>query len=271
MQSKLSPLFGILILSLTACSVSTTNTLNIDQQPLTDWASKEGISRLEESKYKTDFFKLANHFEHQHNKIFCGPASAAIVLNSIRVRNGNTVIPEDKTLLNTADLQYLGSKQWSPFFQRYTQNNIFLNSSKSRDFVLGKVFIDKHGKPVKDRGFQVRQFAALFRNHGLDTKLVIVTPSQDAKSIKTEIIENLKTPDDYVIINYKRSILNQPGGGHISPIGAYHKGSDSFLVMDVTPNKANWLWVDADLIIQAMRTFDTLENRGYLLISEGSR
>ena len=39
--------------------------------------------------------------------------------------------------------------------------------------------------------------------------------------------------------------------------------------MDVNPNRAPWVWVGADALIAAMRTFDTVENRGYLLISEG--
>ena len=278
MNRKLLFFYSIFMLSITACSVSK-NTVKSEEHAIVDWGSIEGISRLEESNYKTDFFKLANHFESQHNKIFCGPASAAIVLNSLRVRNGNIQIPEDKTLLNQSDLKYLASKKWSPFFQRYTQNNVFLNSPKSRAYVLGKalldpqgmVIVDKQGKPEKDRGFQVRQLAELFREHGLRVNVAIVNQELNNATIKNEIIQNLRTTDDYVIVNYKRGILNQPGGGHISPLGAYHKASDSFLVMDVTPNKADWVWVKAELLIQAMRTFDTIENRGYLLIKEGSQ
>lgn len=262
--------YSITLISLTACTLSK-NTLGPNEQTsLVNWGSNEGISRLEQSNYKADFFILANQFENQHNKIFCGPASAAIVLNALRVRKGSVVMPEDKTLLDQTDLQYLTSKKWSPFFQRYTQNNIFLNSPKPRDYVLGKELLDKQGNPGKDRGFQIRQFAHLFQSHGVHTKLVIVDKNLDNDAIKSEIINNLKASDDYVIVNYKRSVLNQPGGGHISPLGAYHKASDSFLILDVNPNKADWVWVKAELLIQAMRTFDTIENRGYLLIKEGS-
>ena len=38
--------------------------------------------------------------------------------------------------------------------------------------------------------------------------------------------------------------------------------------MDVNPNRAPWVWVGSDDLIAAMRTFDTVENRGYLLVSE---
>ena len=44
--------------------------------------------------------------------------------------------------------------------------------------------------------------------------------------------------------------------------------SDSFLIMDVNPNRAPWVWVRSDELIAAMRTFDTVENRGYLLVSD---
>jgi len=60
--------------------------------------------------------------------------------------------------------------------------------------------------------------------------------------------------------------MNQPGGGHISPLGAYHQPTDSVLIMDVTPNKADWVWVKLSKLIQAMATKDTIENRGYVLV-----
>ncbi len=90
------------------------------------------------------------------------------------------------------------------------------------------------------------------------------------ESIRKELTENLKNAGDYILVNYSRKALAQEGSGHVSPIGAYDKKSDSFLVMDVSPNTANWVWVSAHDLISAMRTFDTIENRGYVLVKEGS-
>ena len=87
-------------------------------------------------------------------------------------------------------------------------------------------------------------------------------------TIRREIVNNLATGEDFVLVNYARRVLGQRGGGHISPVGAYDERSDSFLIMDVNPNRAPWVWVRSDDLIAAMRTFDTVENRGYLLISE---
>jgi len=267
-----------ILISVTLSACTTTGTAQkITDKAIVNWGTDEGINRLEESRYKVDFFKLANHFESQNNKLFCGPASATIVLNALRVRNSALSLPEDKSLLNDSDQQLITvSKTWSPLFQRYSQNNIFIKSPKSRALVLGEVLRDAkgtvligiNGKTKKDRGFQLHQLGELFTAHGLSTKVVVVQQGMSDQVIKAELIENLTTTDDYVIINYKRTVLNQLGGGHLSPLGAYHKASDSFLVMDVTPNKADWVWVKSELIIRAMRTFDTVENRGYLLLSE---
>ena len=71
-----------------------------------------------------------------------------------------------------------------------------------------------------------------------------------------------------MLANYARRILGQKNGGHISPVGADDERSDSFLITDVNPNRAPWVWVRSDDLIAAMRTFDTVENRGCLLVSE---
>ena len=37
-------------------------------------------------------------------------------------------------------------------------------------------------------------------------------------------------------------------------------------MLDVNPAHVNWMWVPAAALVKAMRTFDTLENRGYVLV-----
>ena len=96
----------------------------------------------------------------------------------------------------------------------------------------------------------------------------VVDGSADPAAIRREIAANLATGDDFVLVNYARRALGQQGGGYISPLGAYDERSDSFLIMDVNPNRAPWVWVRSDDLIAAMRTFDTIENRGYLLVSK---
>ena len=234
---------------------------------LVEWQSADSLNRLARSSHKTDFFPLSNHFVSQDNAIFCGPASSAIVLNALRLgrRDG---LPKDRASIAEEEMAWLWEGA-DPFYGKYTPNNVFTDQAKSRLEVLGKP-IPIEGEPKSDFGFQLHQLAELLRSHGLDVALRVVDDGADASEIRRELVENLASEDDYVLVNYSRKALGQPGGGHISPVGAYDEASDSFLVMDVNPNRAPWVWIAADDLVSAMRTFDTVENRGYVLIAEGN-
>ena len=236
-----------------------------DEAALVGWESGESEARLARSAHKADFFRLSNHFISQDNSIFCGPVSSAIVLNALRLGRKDG-LPEDRRSIAPDERAWL-PKGHNPFFGKYTPANVLTERTKSRIEVLGKP-IDIGGRKMRDYGLQLRQLARVLGAHGLDVTARVVDEDADAGAIRREIARNLATRDDYVLVNYARKSLGQPGGGHISPLGAYDAESDSFLIMDVNPNRAPWVWVKARDLIGAMRTFDTVENRGYLLISE---
>lgn len=235
---------------------------------LVEWESDESVERLSRSAHKRDFFRLSNHFVSQDNKIFCGPVSSSIVLNALRLGRKDG-LPQDTRSIREDERAWL-PKGFNPFFGKYTPNNVLNDRTKARIEVLGKP-IEIEGKPKKDFGLQLRQLAQVLRAHRLEVAVRVVDEDASGEAIKREIMANLATKDDFVLVNYHRKSLGQKGGGHISPLGAYDEASDSFLIMDVNPNRAPWVWVKSDDLITAMRTFDTVENRGYLLISEGSR
>lgn len=232
---------------------------------LIEWNSEESLKRLSRSSHKVDFFPLSNHFVSQENKIFCGLASSAMVLNALRLGQKDN-LPQDKSSIEENERTYL-PKGFSPFFGKYTANNVLNNQTKQRAEVLGKP-ININGKSKRDYGLQLRQLAKVLRTHHLRVTVRVVDETLEDKIIKQEIIKNLTTKKDFVLVNYDRKSLGQKGGGHISPLGAYDQQSDSFLIIDVNPHKAPWVWVESKNLIIAMRTFDTVENRGYLLISE---
>ena len=232
---------------------------------LIEWDSKESMKRISRSPHKIDFFPLSNHFASQENKIFCGLTAAAIVLNALHLgKSGN--LPEDQQSIEKKERAWL-PKGFNPFLRKYTTRNVLNDQTKRKAEVLGRPIKIK-GKMKKDYGLQLRQLAQVLRSNRTKVTVRIVNEAVDIKSIRVEIIKNLVTKDDYVLINYARKALGQKGGGHISPLGAYDQQSDSFLIMDVNPNKAPWVWVKFKDLISAMRTFDTIENRGYLLIAE---
>ncbi|WP_164007311.1 phytochelatin synthase family protein [Pyxidicoccus trucidator] len=235
---------------------------------LVTFAAPESIKRLERSRHKVDFFHLANQFESQGNKAFCGPTSSVIVLNAVRMGNDAVAKPQDPLLVSAEDRKVL-PPGFDPLFHRYTQNNFFdekVQEVKTRSEVFGL----PRGEAAKpDGGIQLRQLAGMLAAQGLDVKLRILDDSLKDTTIREELKQNLKTEGDYVIVNYFRPVLKQQGGGHISPLAAYDAKSDSFLVMDVNATDQRWVWVKAPSLFASMRTTDTQENRGYLLVKEG--
>ena len=225
-----------------------------------DWTSPEGISRLETSQYKKDFFRLANQFESQHNKVYCGVASATIVLNALRVHKNSTDIPLDDSLIDEGDLEFFPDEDgFTPFYARYTQNTVVEKSPKHRLAVMGKPAYDGADP---EYGYHLDELEDLLQAHDLRTRTVHVESEDNMPQMKLELIRALETPHQYVIINYAREVVGQKPGGHISPLGAYHKDSDSFLIMDVTPTKANWIWVTSRQLFNAMATKDQPRQTG---------
>src|SRR5215472_5133540 len=90
-------------------------------QELIPFSSDEGLARLARSTAKVDFPALANQFEAQANPAFCGPASAAIVLNAIRGRSPD--LPRDRSRLRPEDLRYVPNNI-EPTIPRFTQDNV---------------------------------------------------------------------------------------------------------------------------------------------------
>jgi hypothetical protein len=236
--------------------------------PLVPFTTPESAARLERSKHKVDFFPLVNQFESQQNLGYCGPATAVIVLNALRVDNPAITKPRDPALFPE---EYRGRLPpgLEPVFSRYTQGTFFdpqTQSVKTRDQFFG----GPRGPGQKPSpGLELRELGGILTAHGLAVTVRVVDEKTTDESVRKELIENLRTPGDYAVVNYFRPVLGQRGGGHISPLGAYDQDSDSFLILDVNPNAQRWAWVTTTLLAKAMRTRDVTENRGYLLVREG--
>jgi hypothetical protein len=236
---------------------------------LVPFASEESMRRLERARHKVDFFSLANHYEGQQNGGMCGPATAVIVLNTLRADAPEDTKPVDRSLFPAEYLARL-PPHMKPLFHRYGQGIFFddarVAAVKSKDRFHGGV-AGPDQKP--DPGMQLRQLHEIFLALGADSTIRVLDESWDDERARAEMIEILGRPGDYLVINYTRVPLGQEGGGHISPVAAYDEASDSFLVMDVNPNRGKtWAWVPAGRLLGAMRTFDTIENRGYLLVRD---
>jgi hypothetical protein len=224
--------------------------------------SEEGLQRLMRSSAKSDFALLANQFEAQSNRAFCGPTTAAIILNSVFAKS--SALPRDTSRIQPADLKNL-----NPGFDltvaRFTQETVIQKGQKTRAQILGEPILI-NGKMMRDGGYQLRQFDEMLRANQLKTKLTVVSNQMELNEVREDFIKNLQTAGDYLVVNYRREEVGQSGGAHISPIGAYDRASDSVLILDVNPAAHSWVWIPLPALFKAMKTFDKVENRGYVLI-----
>src|SRR6516225_11153729 len=136
-------------------------------QELIPFSSDEGLIRLARATAKVDFPALANQFEAQSNPAFCGPTSAAIVLNAVYGRNPN--LPRDWSRMHEGDLKY-APPNIDPSIPRFTQDNVIAKGQKTRAQVLGEP-LTLNGKQVTDFGYQIRQLDEMLRANGVTTRL----------------------------------------------------------------------------------------------------
>jgi phytochelatin synthase len=201
-----------LALLLTTIQFSATSAEDVPKakvfEELIPFSSDEGLARLARSTAKVDFPVLANQFEAQSNPAFCGPTSAAIVLNAVYGRNPN--LPRDWSRLHEGDLKYAPANI-DPSIPRFTQDNVITKGQKTRAQVLGEP-LTLNGKQITDFGYQVRQLDEMLRANGVTTKLTIVDENKLDDDIRTELVENLQRRDDYVIIAFLREAVGERGG-----------------------------------------------------------
>lgn len=120
-------------------------------------------------------------------------------------------------------------------------------------------------------GMSLVDLAGLLQAHGLHTSVKHADHSNIA-AFRATVAENLANHNDYLIVNYQREALGQGKVGHISPISAYDRETDSVLVMDTAAHKYPPTWVPITALYAAMRTTDpdSQKMRGYLEVSKNN-
>ena len=184
------------------------------------------------------FFPLSLHFVTQDHPAFCGPASIAMVLNALHVPR-----PPSKLTLG------LGF---------YDQDNLFDARSEAI----------KSRSAVMQAGMTLDELGGILVAHDLN---VVVQHAGDANldEFRRHAVTELKGKDRFVLVNYLRSAIGQRSMGHISPLAAYDKVGDRFLILDVSRYKYPPVWVKAADLFAAMNTIDadnSNRTRGYVIV-----
>lgn len=219
-------------------SVAAAETLPLPQS-LIALNSSDGQELLIESEARHDYFDLAIHFTNQVHPAFCGPASIAMVLNALEVER-----PKSWTTLD------LGM---------FDQENVFTDATEA---VKPRARIERAGLTLDELG-------GMFAAHGVRTSVHHAEDSS-AGAFRDAAVASIGDDESFILVNYLRAGIGQEKGGHISPLAAYDAESDRFLILDVSRYKYPPVWVEADLLFDAMNTPDSdndNRSRGYLLVS----
>lgn len=225
------------------------------------WHTKEGRQRLFESKFHQAFFMLAHHFQPQMNPTHCGIASAVIALNHFRA---------GKQLRIDSNLHVDKPCGGTMCYDAYSQLTFLCprtDKIKPRSQVEGK------DKTQFDPGLNLDQLARKMRLHLLKVSVhhATETGEKPLRRFRHDLMAFLNDPDSVVIANFYGRALGKQGGGHISPLVAYHPQTDSCLVMDVAGHKYPWFWVRVETLYDAMHTKDGDAYRGWLIACDSLR
>lgn len=207
-------------------------------QNLINLNSVEGEKLLIESQAKQDFLPLSIQFVTQKNQAYCGVASSIMVLNSLSI--SAPVAPE-----------------YAPY-RFFTQDNFF--NQQTQQVIATEV--------VARQGMTLEQLSKLLESHAVKAE-VYHGGDVTLAEFRRLVSKNLQEAGNFVITNYLRKTIGQERGGHISPVAAYNKETDRFLILDVSRYKYPPVWVKASELWQAMATLDPAsgKTRGFVLVS----
>lgn len=179
-------------------------------------------------------------FRKQVGRSNCGIQSVALLLNSEFLAKGG----------NLSEVPYTESNMFS--FDATTK-------IATQDYITG-------------RGLSLQEVANVLKSHGKDVKTFHAADSFAAefRNLAVKTLANTENGAG-IIVNYHMGELGQGHqfGGHHSPLGAYHKESDRFLIFDTWPDTEE-CWAKTEDLFKAMSGIDTASGitRGYLVVCD---
>ena len=192
--------------------------------------SPPGQTLLLQSHQQADQGPLAQAFETQANLAYCGVASAVMGLNSLAV-------PAPQ------------APGYGPY-RFWTQSNVF--TPASRPWV--------QPERVAREGMTLQQLAGLLASQGLGLRR-LHGDELTLPAFRRLLQQSLADPRDRLLVNYDRRGVGQEGGGHISPLAAYHQPSDRVLILDSARYRYPASWVTVTALWQAINTVDPASGR----------
>jgi hypothetical protein len=154
---------------------------------------------------------------------------------------------------------------------------IALNALLDRDahsqdrFFTPEVAAIRAERCVEESGMTLAELGAVLSCHGVRAT-VHHAGEQSVEQFRERAVSNLAQPGDFLIVNYLREAIGQFRGGHFSPLAAWHRQTDRFLILDVADFKYPPVWVRTEALFAAMASIDAASgrSRGYVTLSLNS-
>ncbi|WP_058534654.1 phytochelatin synthase family protein [Legionella saoudiensis] len=201
---------------------------------LIDISSKPGMV-LFRKNINQNLLKLLEHFTTQKTVTYCGIASAVMVLNS-------------SGLAAPIDFQH------APYHY-FTQEDFF--NEQVRQVITPE--------EVQKEGISLSRLNMVIKRFGLNSEVFFANDL--SKDEFRSLLKNALLNQQFIIVNFLRSALQQQGDGHHSPIAAYDEKTDQFLILDVARYKYPAYWVTVDDLWSAVNTKDNEIYRGFIIIN----
>ncbi len=236
-MKKLHHIILILLLVLTPLISQAITMLPVPSN-LIAFNSVEGRQLLNSAKHKQAFFALSPYFVTEKGLAYCGPASAVMALNALKV---------DRPL----------TPQHAPF-RIFTQQNLFNEKAIA---VISPAY-------VYHQGATLAQVAGLLQANKAKVKTVYGSHVSLSR-FKKDAITAVSSNHSFILINFCRKYIHEKGCGHFSPLAAYNKASDRFLLLDVARYKYPPVWVTTSDIYKALSKgtdSSSHKSRGYLIV-----
>jgi hypothetical protein len=198
----------------------------------------QGQQLLFETEARSAFLPLVTFYETQRNQTYCGVASVVMVLNALQ-------------------LPAPSAREFEPY-RIFTQGNV-LNGRT--DGIVKE-------RRVARRGMLLVEVPRVLEAYGAAVELHQAA-SSSVDSFRELAVRHVSEPEHHVIVNYSRAALGQEGRGHTSPLGAYHAGTDRFLILDVARYKTPATWITAQHLFEAMaepKAPGNSQARGFVLV-----
>ena len=192
---------------------------------------------FDEADVKGQFWTLVRYFISQRIDTFCSVASSVMVLNALEVPS-----------------------PVSPMTYPY-------NKFDEQNFFTRGVLEAQKVRNIAGDGLYLAEISGMLKTFDV-TVDVHHADASSLEQFRTLAVAALASTDRYVMVNFERAKMGQSGGGHFSPLAAYHRKSDRFLMLDVARYRYPPVWVKAEDLWNAMNTFDAdaRASRGFVII-----